>query len=282
MVTPGPPSLLVVGSANADLVVRAPHLPAPGETVLGGDFAVGNGGKGANQAVAAARLGLGVSLVAAVGKDAYGDQLVAGLVAEGVDVSGVRRSSVPTGVALIVIDEASENTIVVAPGANATLDLDRVDLRTPDAVLCQLEVPVPVVEQAARLTDGLFCLNASPMAGLSAELLDRCDLVIVNQSEYDAAPPGLRGCERLALTLGAAGAVLLSNGREVARAASPAVPEVDTTGAGDAFAAALVQGLLIGLEPEQSLRRACRAGALAVSRLGAQSSLPYLEELHHE
>jgi ribokinase len=275
-------SLLVVGSANADLVARTPRLPAAGETVLGRDFTVGNGGKGANQAVAAARLGLRVRLAAAVGKDAYGDQLLAALAAEHVDVSAVQRSTAPTGVALIVVDDQGENTIVVAPGANATLGLDDVDLQEPDAVLCQLEIPLEVVEEAARLARGLFCLNASPMADLPTALIDRCDLVVVNESEYDAAPPALRRSRLLALTLGPDGAVLLRRGTEVARSASPAVDDVDSTGAGDAFAAALVHGLVTEVPAEAALQRACRAGALAVSRLGAQSSLPYLEELHDD
>lgn len=279
--TVAPPSLLVVGSANMDLVVRTPRLPAAGETVLGKDFVVGNGGKGANQAVAAARLGLRVSVVGAVGKDAYGDQLIAALSSEGVDVSAVQRSTVPTGVALIVLDDTGENTIVVNPGANATVSLDGVDLRGADALLCQLEVPLPVVAQAARDSTGLFCLNASPMTELPPALLTDCDLAIVNQSEYDAAPPALRNAALLALTLGPDGAVLLRRGHEVARSASPTVPEVDATGAGDAFAAALVHGLLHDLPPELALQRACRAGALAVSRLGAQPSLPYLQELDH-
>lgn len=250
--------------------------------MLGGDVVVGSGGKGANQAVAAARLGLQVGLVGAVGVDAYGDRLVAALTGEGVDVAAVRRSDSPTGVALIVVDDAGENTIVVAPGANADVSLEGVDLRAPDAVLCQLEIPLAVVERAAGDTAGLFCLNASPMADLTPSLLDRCDLVVVNQSEYDAAPAGLGSCDLLALTLGADGAVLLRHGREVARSASPRVREVDATGAGDAFAAALVHGLVTGVPDEVALRRACRAGAVAVSRPGAQSSLPRIEELEHE
>jgi len=194
------PLLLVVGSANTDLVTRVSRLPSPGETALGSSFAQSNGGKGANQAVAAARLGLRVRLAAAVGEDAFGDRLVEGLRVEGVDVSGVQRvRGTPTGTALIVVDQAGENTIVVNPGANAALSLEGVDLSAPDATLCQLEVAVSVVADVARRARGLFCLNASPMAGLPERLLRRCDLVIVNQSEYKAAdgqldnlPPGCR------------------------------------------------------------------------------------------
>jgi ribokinase len=274
------PLLLVVGSANTDLVTRASRLPMPGETVQGSSFARGNGGKGANQAVAAARLGLRVRLAAAVGADVYGDQLVEGLRAEGVDVSGMQRvPGTPTGTAVIVVDQAGENMIVVNPGANAALSLDGVDLSAPDALLCQLEVPVGVVADAAQRARGMFCLNASPMAPLPEPLLRRCDLVIVNESEYEAAAGQLDGCRLAAVTRGAQGAVLLSQGGEVARSASPKVAAIDTAGAGDAFAAALIAGLLHGTSPADALVRACRAGSIAATRPGAQASLPFEQEL---
>jgi ribokinase len=274
------PLLLVVGSANTDLVTRASRLPTPGETVQGFSFAEGSGGKGANQAVAAARLGQRVRLAAAVGADAPGDRLVEALRAEGVDVSGVQRvSGIPTGTALIVVDQAGENMIVANPGANAALSLEGVDLSAPDALLCQLEVPVSVVAEAARRARGLFCLNASPMAPLPEPLLRRCDLVIVNESEYKAADGQLDGCRLVAVTRGAEGAVLLSRGSEVARSASPKVAAVDTAGAGDAFAGTMVAGMLHGSSPAAALARACRAGSVVATRKGAQASLPYPQEL---
>jgi ribokinase len=274
------PKLTVVGSINLDLFVRTTRLPQPGETVLGNGFTQAGGGKGANQAVAAARLGLSVRLVAAVGEDAYGNQLVDDLAREGVDVSCVRRlSGSQTGTALIVVDQVGENTIVVSPGANLQLSLDGIELADPDAVLCQLEVPVEVVARAAQRSRGLFCLNASPMTDLPGELVSRCDLVIVNESEYKSAGGQLDGCRLVALTQGASGAVLLRQGSEIARAKSPSVDAVDTVGAGDAFAAAMVAGLITHGDPVAALELACRAGALAVTRNGAQASLPFKEEL---
>lgn len=274
------PKLTVVGSINLDLLVRTTHLPQPGETVLGNGFTQAGGGKGANQAIAAARLGLSVRLVAAVGDDAYGDQLVSSLASEGVDVSCVRRlNGSQTGTALIVVDQDGENTIVVSPGANLQLSLEETDLAEPDAVLCQLEVPVEVVARAAQSSRGLFCLNASPMMELPGELVDRCDLIIVNESEYKAAGGQLDGSRLVALTLGPAGAVLLRHGREIARAQSPSVEAIDTVGAGDAFAAAMVAGFVTHGDPVAALEPACRAGALAVTRNGAQASLPFKEEL---
>jgi ribokinase len=274
------PKLTVVGSINLDLLVRTTRLPQPGETVLGNGFTQAGGGKGANQAIAAARLGLPVRLVAAVGDDAYGHRLIDDLANEGVDVSCVRRLRGPqTGTALIVVDETGENTIVVSPGANLQLSLDDNELADLDAVLCQLEVPVEVVAQAAQHCRGLFSLNASPMMDLPSELVDRCDLIIVNESEYKSAGGQLDSCRLVALTLGASGAVLLGHGREIARAESPRVKAIDTVGAGDAFAAAMVAGLITHGDPVAALELACRAGALAVTRNGAQASLPFKEEL---
>lgn len=274
------PKLTVVGSINLDLFVRTTRLPQPGETVLGNGFTQAGGGKGANQAVAAARLGLSVRLIAAVGEDAYGTQLIDNLANEGVDVSCVRRlNGAQTGTALIVVDQAGENTIVVSPGANLQLSLDDIDLADPDAVLCQLEVPIEVVARAAQRSRGLFCLNASPMTDLPSDLVSRCDLVIVNESEYKSAGGQLDGCRLVALTLGASGAVLLRHGHEIARAESPPVEAIDTVGAGDAFAAAMVAGLITHGDPVTALELACRAGALAVTRNGAQASLPFKEEL---
>ena len=266
-----PPSVTVVGSLNLDLVVRVERLPRPGETVGEGSFERVPGGKGANQAVAAARLGARVSLVGCVGDDDFAREAIASVAEAGVATDRVRVVQEVTGVAVIVVDATGENTIVVAPGANARLTPDDVDVSEADAVLCQLEVPVAAVEAAAERTGGLFCLNAAPARPLPASLVERADLVIANRYEAEelAAEPRL-----LALTLGAAGAVLVEGGSEVARAAAPTVEAVDGTAAGDAFCGALVVSLLEGRPREEALARACAAGAIAASRFGAQPSLP--------
>ena len=265
-----PPRLTVVGSANLDLVARCERLPRPGETLTDATFERIPGGKGANQAVAAARLGAAVRFVGCVGDDDFGREAVGALEAEGVEAA-VEILHEPTGVALILVDGAGENQIVVAPGANARLASVTVD----GAVLCQLEIPLAAVESAAAQAD-FFCLNAAPARPLPRELVERADLVVVNRYEQEA----LSATPRLAaLTLGAEGAVLLEEGEEVARAAPPRVEAVDGTAAGDAFTACLVVSLLENRPREQALVRACAAGALAASRFGAQPSLPTAEEL---
>jgi ribokinase len=275
-----PPSVAVVGSINVDLVARCARLPEPGETVRADDFDYIPGGKGANQAVAAARLGASVRMVACVGSDALATLAQSGLDDAGVDLSGVAQAlGADTGMALIVVDDAGENQIVVVPGANAELRPDTVrtaDAASFDAVLCQLEIPDEPLAEAARTTTGLFCLNAAPARPVPAEILGRADLVVVNRHELDALAelPHL-----VALTLGAEGAVLLEDGEEVARAAPPEVEAVDGTAAGDAFTACLVVSLLEGRDREQALRRACAAGAIAASRPGAQPSLPTATEV---
>ncbi len=273
--------VVVVGSVNLDLVATVPRQPGSGETVAATDFARVPGGKGANQALAARRLGAEVRLVAAVGTDPAADEALALLRAEGVDLARVRRDgSEPTGLALIIVDAAGENTIVVVGGANDRLGPDPADLAGADAVLCQLEVPVQAVAAAARCcpAGALFCLNAAPAKAVPDDVLRRADLVVANRAER-AALPELAGARLLAVTAGAAGAVLVERGREVARAAAPRVSVVDGTGAGDAFVAALVVGLLGGLDRATALRRACAAGAVAASRAGAQPSLPTRAEV---
>jgi ribokinase len=275
-----PPSVCVVGSINVDLVARCHRLPEPGETVRADDFDYIPGGKGANQAVAAARLGASVRMVACVGSDALATLAQSGLDEAGVDLSGVAQdTSSDTGMALIVVDDAGENQIVVVPGANARLRPEAVRSADPasfDAVLCQLEIPDEPLAEAARSATGLFCLNAAPARPVPASVLGRADLVVVNRHELDA----LAEMPRLvALTLGAEGAVLLEDGEEVARAAPPEVEAVDGTAAGDAFTACLVVSLLEGRDREEALHRACAAGAIAASRPGAQPSLPTAAEV---
>jgi ribokinase len=261
--------LTVVGSVNLDLVARVERLPRPGETLSGASLERVPGGKGANQSVAAARLGVTVRFVGCVGRDPFADEALAGLRAAGVDLD-VRAVDSPTGVAMILVDGEGENTIVVAPGANA--EIGEFTLPAGVAVLCQLEIPDAAVERARAQASGLFCVNAAPARPLTV----RPDLLVVNRYEYevvgDAAP-------LVALTLGAEGAVLLEDGEEVARARPPRVEAVDGTAAGDAFTACLVVSLLEGRDREEALRRACAAGAIAATRFGAQPSLPTTVEV---
>jgi ribokinase len=265
----GPPRITVVGSANVDLVARCERLPRPGETVTDATFERVPGGKGANQAVAAARLGASVRFIGRIGSD---DLVLRSLDDEGVDTTGVVRDDGPSGTALIVVDAEGENVIVVAPEANRRLRPDEVDVGEADAVMCQLEIPADAVAAAAAQAR-FFCLNAGPARG---PLPVEPDLLIVNRHEYEKVGR-YRGLT--ALTLGAEGAVLLQDGEEVARARPPRVTAVDGTAAGDAFCAALVLALLQGQAHEAALIRACAAGALAASRPGAQPSLPTADEV---
>ena len=265
------PDIVVVGSLNVDLTLRCDRLPHPGETVTGRDFTQRPGGKGANQALAAARLGADVRLVGRIGADAYAEVALRNLRAAGVDLTLVTRADPPTGIAMILVDGTGENAIAVHPGANALLDLGDVDIADADAVICQLEIPSGAVAQAARATHGLFCLNAAPALPVPPEALARADVIIVNETEHAALPPTNA---LIALTLGAAGAVLLQDGRPLARAAAPAVTAVDTVGAGDTFVAAFVVGLVEGRQPGDALQRACLAAALTVTHEGAQTAMP--------
>src|SRR3954447_5822382 len=262
--------LTVVGSINLDLVVQSERLPRPGETVSGAHFSRVAGGKGANQAVAAARLGAEVALVGCVGRDEVAEEALAEMREAGVEERWLVKDA-PTGIALITVDAAGETTIVVAPGANGELRPGGVSLGEADAVLCQQEIPAETVARAAELAPRFF-LNAAPARAGAPE----AELTIVNRLELEALGER-RGL--VCLTLGAEGAVILEDGDEVARAEPPQVEAVDGTAAGDAFTACLVVSLLEGRPREESLRRACAAGALAASRFGAQTSLPTSEEV---
>ena len=266
-------SVAVVGSINLDLVARCERLPRPGETLTGATFERVPGGKGANQALAAARLGAAVSMIGAVGGDSFADEALALLREGDVDISGVRQAAEPTGVALILVGADGENSIVVAPGANAAVEAGT--LADVDAVLCQLEIPLEAVTAAAGQAR-FFCLNAAPARALPPEVLDAVDLLVVNRYELEAVG---RFQGLIALTLGEDGAVLLERGEEIARAAPPAVKPVDGTAAGDAFTACLLVSLLEERPREEALRRACAAGAIAASRPGAQPSLPTAAEV---
>ncbi len=273
-----PASIAVVGSVNLDLVAFCRRLPRPGETLEALEFERVPGGKGANQAVAAARLGADVRFVGCVGDDEHGRLALAGLEEAGVDLRDVQRVDEPTGVAFVVVAEDGENQIVTVPGANRRLAPGAAELGDADAVLCQLEIPLETVAWAAERATGLMCLNAAPAREVPERILERCDLIVANSLELDALGSSPLG-PLFALTLGADGALLLEGGEEVARATPPAVRAVDGTAAGDAFCACLVVSLLEGRPREEALERACAAGALAASRPGAQPSLPTAAEV---
>lgn len=258
------PRITVVGSINLDLVARVERLPRPGETVTGAVLERVAGGKGANQALACARLGANVTLVGAVGSDDFADEALRLLREAGVTLQ-LTTVEAPTGVALIQVDATAETTITVAPGANAFVG--EVELPPHDAVLCQLEIPDEAVTSAWEGCTGMFCLNAAPARSVSVD----ADLTVVNPFELELL---VRRDGLIAVTLGAEGAVLMEDGEEVARAAPPLVEAVDGTAAGDAFTACLVVSLLEGRDYDDALRRACAAGAVAASRFGAQPSLP--------
>jgi ribokinase len=260
-----PPELTVVGSINLDLVAQVERLPRPGETLTGATLERIPGGKGANQAVGAARLGADVRMVGCVAADPNADEALAGLREGGVRID-VREVDAPTGVAIILVAADGENQIVVVPGANALAGGFSVE----GSVLAQLEIPDEAVRKARAQADW-FCVNAAPARPLVVE----ADLVVANR--YEAEVVGQQPL--MVVTLGEEGAILLEHGEEVARATPPRVEAVDGTAAGDAFTACLVVSLLEGRDREEALRRACAAGAIAASRFGAQPSLPTADEV---
>jgi ribokinase len=274
-----PPRIAVVGSINLDLVASVERLPRPGETLTDAGLARVPGGKGANQAVAAARLGAEVRFVGCVGDDEFGRLAQRGLEEAGVDLSGLRVvQGEQTGIAVIVVARDGENQIVVVPGANRELVPGEYEVGNADAVLCQLEVPLDAVSAAAEQTRGMFCLNAAPARTVPEAVLARADVIVANSLEVEALGSSPLG-SLFALTLGAEGALLVDDGEEVARAVPPTVKAVDGTAAGDAFCACLVVSLLEGRPREEALERACAAGAVAASRPGAQPSLPTPDDI---
>ncbi|GGZ15482.1 ribokinase [Streptomyces nitrosporeus] len=298
---PLPYDLLVVGSANADLVVGVERRPAPGETVLGSDLVVHPGGKGANQAVAAARLGARTALLARVGDDAHGRLLLDSQREAGVDTGGILVGGAPTGVALITVDPSGDNSIVVSPGANARLTPEDIRAAAPlfaaaRVVSVQLEIPLATVAETARvLAPGTrLVLNPSPPAPLPDGVLAACDPLVVNEHEArsilgEAAGPApqdwaaallAQGPRSVVVTLGAEGALVADSrtGGHV-RVPSPKVHAVDTTGAGDAFTAALAWRLGLGEPLAEATAFAVRVGAAAVTREGAQASFPTAGEV---
>lgn len=296
---PPSPEVVVVGSANVDLVVPVEALPRPGQTVLGGDHLQAPGGKGANQAVAAARLGRAVAMVGRVGDDDLGGQLRAVLADAGVDTSHTHvTADVPTGVALITVDAAGENTIAVSPGANARLtpaDVAAADglLGAAAVTLLQLEIDLDTVAAAVARAGGTVVCNPAPAAALPAEVLAGIDVLVPNRGELallagvphpdtlDAvvvAARSLPGDGAVVVTLGGDGALVV-DGDTVAHVPAVPVEAVDTTGAGDAFCGGLADGLARGLDVVAAARWASRVAALATTRRGAQAGLPTRDEV---
>lgn len=273
--------LTVIGSVNLDIVASAPRLPRAGETITGASLARHPGGKGANQALAAALLGAEVALIGRVGNDAMADEALNLLRRQGVDLSGVGVDpDLPTGVALIAVDPAGENQIVVAAGANHSFDVAHLPDRIREPLVMQLELPTLVVEAAVGRAEGFVAINLAPASAVSGAMLRRADVLIANEGEAAAYGDALHaGGGRVIVTLGAAGARMFEAGREIARAVPPEVSAIDATGAGDAFVGAVVVALLDGRTPEAALRFACAAGALAATRQGAQPSLPNRAEV---
>ena len=295
--------ILVIGSSNTDMTVVSDRLPERGETVLGGVFHMGPGGKGANQAVCASRLGADVTFVCKVGNDLFGDNALAGYRSEGMDVSHVPRSDKPTGSALILVDGQGENVISVAPGANADFTVQDMDALSPvirgaDYLLLQLEIPVPSVVRAVEIAReaGVFViLNPAPACALPDEIFRNVSLLIPNRTELSLlsgvatdteehireAVEKLRaaGVGNVIVTLGSAGALVC---REGSYTTVPAlrVQAVDTTAAGDTFCGAVCVGLSEGLSLEEAAAFATKASALTVQKVGAQNSLPYRNEIN--
>jgi ribokinase len=295
--------ILVAGSSNTDMVIKTHHFPVPGETILGGRFLMNAGGKGANQAVAAARLGGLVTFVGKIGDDIFGKQAIQQLEDEGINVDFVSVDPEnPSGVALITVDQKGENSIVVASGSNGTLNPDDFDkamneLNESEFVLMQLEIPIPTVEYIARIAaqkQKKVVLNPAPAAELSVELLQNLYLITPNETEAELltgikvtdeqsalkAAKWLheRGVEVVIITMGAAGAFLLLNGiSEIISA--PKVEAIDTTAAGDTFNGALVVALSEGKTFQESIAFANQAASISVTRIGAQSSVPYRNEI---
>ena len=274
-------NITVVGSINLDFVASAPSLPAPGETVTGATLMRHPGGKGANQALAAEKLGAEVALIGRVGNDGMADVALALLEDFGVDLSGVEVDiAAPTGVALIAVDPSGENQIVVAAGANHMVTPEQLPARIEGPLIVQLELPVETVEAAVGRAVGFVCANLAPAAPVSEALLRRADLIVVN--ELEAAFYGdllHHGGGRVVITQGARGAEMYHRGVKMAWATPPSITAVDTTGAGDAFVGAITVALLEGMDPADALRFACAAGAVAATRAGAQPSLPTREEV---
>ena len=296
-------SIIVIGSSNTDMVIKTTHLPAPGETILGGDFFMNAGGKGANQAVAAARLGGNITFFAKVGNDIFGERAIALFRKEGIDTSNIISDErYPSGVALITVDSKGENCIVVAPGANnaltaADLQSKKDVIERASFILVQLEIPLQTVEYIIKLASTVgakLVLNPAPACELRNELLSGIDIITPNQKEAEmltgvtvadtesakeaAMELKKKGVKSVIITLGSSGALVLHD-NVFSNIAAPVVEAVDTTAAGDIFNGALIVALSEGMNMENAVQFACRAAAISVTRLGAQASAPYRSEV---
>jgi ribokinase len=297
------PNILVVGSLNADLVVRAPRFPQPGETISGNDLQIIPGGKGANQAVAAARQGAAVWMVGRVGGDSFGPELINNLKRNNVDTSGVQiDAGSSTGTAIIVVDSNGQNSIVLSPGGNGRVseaDLERLSFPEYNLLLLQLEVPIETVLSAARrarLNGVRVLLNPAPAYALPDELISLPDFLLPNEGELSlltdqpvndmasaekAAKILLeRGAQNVIVTLGDKGALIVSSG-QVTHVDTYQVDVVDTTAAGDAFIGGFASALLQNKSLEEAVRYGCACGALATTKFGAQPSLPVKEAVEN-
>ena len=292
--------ITVIGSINLDLVATVKRLPGPGETVPGDGFATAPGGKGANQALAAARAGAETRMVGAVGQDAFADEALALLKAGRVDLSGVARTHSSTGTALILVGADGENMIAVVPGANGTLvrgDVVNADLRSGELLLLQHEIPLAAVEaalDAAREVGAVSLLNTAPFVADAARLLEKADYVIANETEFDlyAEALSLSGADRaermksfavrtgrtIVVTLGAEGVVAVTPEKSFSEKGLKITP-VDTVGAGDTFCGYFAAGLEAGLDIGTALKRAAAAGSLACLKPGAQPAIPTAQEV---
>lgn len=273
--------ITVVGSINLDYVATAQTLPRAGETVTGATLARHPGGKGANQALAARKLGAEVCMIGRVGDDEMALPATALLDAMGVEMSGVvTDADAPTGVALITVDAEGENQITVAAGANHNVTPEQLPTRIETPLIVQLELPIDTVEAAVGRATDFVCANLAPAAPVSEALLRRADLIVVNETEAAFYGDALHhGGGRVVVTKGARGAAMYLRGVEMAWATPPVIDAVDAVGAGDAFVGAITVALLEGMEPQAALTFACCAGAVAATRAGAQSSLAERSEV---
>lgn len=287
-------NIVVVGSVNADLTVNVQRHPHPGETLLGSGGGITPGGKGANQAVAAARLGSSVALVGATGNDAHADDAKQLLIDAGVDLTAVETSPTPTGLAVITVAADGENTVMVVPGANGEVGAGVVDkhaalIADAELVLLQGEIPADGFARAVQLARGRVVVNLAPVIEVDREALRKADPLIVNEHEAQlllgaksspevCADELLREFPSVVVTLGADGA-LVGNGGGIVRVASPRVESVDSVGAGDAFTGALCHRLIQGDSLVEAARFAAKVGAFAVTRPGAQPSFPWAGDI---
>ena len=298
--------IAVIGSSNTDMVIKTSRLPAPGETILGGSFFMNPGGKGANQAVAAARLGGKVSLIAKTGDDLFGRQARQIFEEDQINTSYLITDNLhPSGIALITVDAHGENCIVVAPGSNSYLDSDdienaRIEILTSEIVLMQLEIPIETVEYAASLAyqAGIrVILNPAPAAKIPDELMSKLYMITPNETEAElisgipvldsesAALAARSLCERgvkvVIITLGSKGALLYAEGKATIISA-PQVEALDTTAAGDVFNGAIAVAVGEGMSLENAVAFACEAASISVTRMGAQASAPFRNELYKD